>query len=291
LPSTSNIRSIEEACLLLGVYPDTTDDDLKKAYRKKALQVHPDRNDAPDAHSKFLLITQAYAILSDVELRKKFSKSNIQKAPLNESSEETIIKRGHRTYTQPEFEERLKWAKNVAKEKANLHIPQFSEIKQTLLYKSHKWVAILFIIIGTITLIDNFWTYNEERRIGQTWKGDKYTYILLSDDLGFLPMFTHKLPVKLERGDYVNIKRTKILGQVKWFNLRKNGIVKDHRYMNFLNIHIILIFIVIVMILLPTAGLISHGPRPAFYFFMKLNLWLPLFTLLSMTTVMLIIYL
>jgi len=51
---------------ILGVDKNATKDDIKKAYRKLALQYHPDRNpDNKDAESKFKEISNAYEILSD----------------------------------------------------------------------------------------------------------------------------------------------------------------------------------------------------------------------------------
>jgi molecular chaperone DnaJ len=51
---------------ILGVNRNATDTDLKKAYRKLALQYHPDRNpDDKTAEEKFKEINEAYACLSD----------------------------------------------------------------------------------------------------------------------------------------------------------------------------------------------------------------------------------
>jgi len=55
---------------VLGVPKDASADDIKKAYRKLALQYHPDRNpDNPEAEGRFKEASEAYQILSDEEKR------------------------------------------------------------------------------------------------------------------------------------------------------------------------------------------------------------------------------
>lgn len=59
---------------VLGIPRTATKDEIKSAYRKLALQYHPDRNKSPDAEEKFKEISESYAVLYDDEKRKKYDK-------------------------------------------------------------------------------------------------------------------------------------------------------------------------------------------------------------------------
>ncbi|WPG97673.1 Hypothetical protein R9X50_00045300 [Acrodontium crateriforme] len=59
----------------LGIAPTATEIEIKKAYRKLAIKLHPDKNpDDPTAHEKFQAVGEAYQVLSEPELRKQYDK-------------------------------------------------------------------------------------------------------------------------------------------------------------------------------------------------------------------------
>ncbi|WP_419553360.1 molecular chaperone DnaJ [Candidatus Poriferisodalis sp.] len=60
---------------LLGVSRDVTENDLKRAYRGKAREHHPDANPGDDgAEARFKEISEAYAVLSDPEARARYDR-------------------------------------------------------------------------------------------------------------------------------------------------------------------------------------------------------------------------
>lgn len=74
---------------ILGVPKDASSDDIKRAYRKLAKELHPDRNPAPQAAERFRDVNEANEVLSDPEKRARydqFGSGNRHGAPFDPSA-------------------------------------------------------------------------------------------------------------------------------------------------------------------------------------------------------------
>jgi molecular chaperone DnaJ len=59
---------------ILGVGKGASDEEIKRAYRKKAMELHPDRNKAPDAEAKFKEAAEAFDVLKDPDKKARYDR-------------------------------------------------------------------------------------------------------------------------------------------------------------------------------------------------------------------------
>lgn len=88
----------------MGIAPTKDEKIIKKAYREKALNYHPDRNPSPEANRQFILITDAYEII-------------IQSIKKSQSAE-TVVKTKGKQYSFDQFSQsRKKTNEEIFKER------------------------------------------------------------------------------------------------------------------------------------------------------------------------------
>ncbi|XP_002122467.2 dnaJ homolog subfamily B member 14-like [Ciona intestinalis] len=88
------INSCKDYYDILGVSKEASEVELKKAYRKMALQLHPDKNTAPGATDAFKSVGKAFSVLNDSEKRHQYDLygpeglSSVRSRRRNSSSDE-----------------------------------------------------------------------------------------------------------------------------------------------------------------------------------------------------------
>lgn len=67
-------RMAQDFYELLGVAREADATEIKRAYRRKARELHPDVSDEPDAEERFRRVTEAYEVLSDEQRRATYDR-------------------------------------------------------------------------------------------------------------------------------------------------------------------------------------------------------------------------
>lgn len=64
---------------VLGLQQNASDDDIRKAYRRKAMQYHPDRNNSSDSQEMFIRINEAYEYLISHPYRRNITEEEVKR--------------------------------------------------------------------------------------------------------------------------------------------------------------------------------------------------------------------
>lgn len=64
---------------ILGIRQGASNDEIRRAYRKKALEYHPDRNHSPEAEEMFIRVTEAYEYLTSHPHGRNISEEEVRR--------------------------------------------------------------------------------------------------------------------------------------------------------------------------------------------------------------------
>eukprot|EP00128_Syssomonas_multiformis_P017717 Colp12_sorted_trinity150504_noHs@29728 len=120
------VKKAKNHYAVLGIEKSASDDDIKKAYRKLALKLHPDKNSAPGADEAFKAVSKAFAVLSDPTKRKEYDTYG-EEGPQVPTSGFRGSHRQQHYYAEPEInpEEIFRMFFNMSQGGAGFH-PQFA---------------------------------------------------------------------------------------------------------------------------------------------------------------------
>jgi len=135
---------------ILGLFTEATESEIKKAFRLKARELHPDKNPSKDAQERFIQICEAYKAL----LEDNYESENIVK----ETYSHNFAKKYNKDLSPEEFEKRLQRARDYAKIKAfkedNIRELSYYQIKNSYITKLHLYASVLSFFVLTLITLD-----------------------------------------------------------------------------------------------------------------------------------------
>jgi curved DNA-binding protein CbpA len=148
---------IQDHYKILGLTRSATKVDIKKAYRKLALQWHPDKNKSSEAHNMFIKINEAYLILYDEEARVKYDKEYeyffgveqefSEKEPQNDYKADD---KEQQSYHDPDLNNWSRTAKKQANKYAAMSFDDFAKLIGEVIKETSRqgFTAIIYAISG-----------------------------------------------------------------------------------------------------------------------------------------------
>jgi curved DNA-binding protein CbpA len=127
---------------ILGIKSTATEDEIKKAYRKKALQYHPDKNSSSTAEEIFKQINKAYETLSDAEKRRAY---DLQQPTTNTKSSSSSAQQSK---YEPSFQSHFTSTNNNHSSRFRFHDPFFN-LHQRHAYFTRKFHSPEFSFFDT----------------------------------------------------------------------------------------------------------------------------------------------
>lgn len=159
---------IQDHYQILGLSPSATKEEIKKAYRKLALEWHPDKNKSPNAHEMFIKINEAYLILYDEQARAKYDKEYdfffgkyqekteqpkgdyTKEEPFTEKTQQKS-KHTH-AYNDPDLNNWTESAKRQAGKYASMSFEEFGKLLGEVVKETGRqgFTAIIYAVSGVI---------------------------------------------------------------------------------------------------------------------------------------------
>lgn len=138
---------------ILGIKQNASDDEIRKAYRKKAMEYHPDRNSSPDSQEMFIRINEAYEYLMAHPYRRNIT--------------EEEVSRNYQAWIDYRREEARKRAEAYAR-------ASYAEFRKSPIYKSTTVIDGTMVFLGlalaTMVIFTSVYGYIYRMRIADTPK-------------------------------------------------------------------------------------------------------------------------
>jgi hypothetical protein len=233
---------------VLGLGPKASRPEIKSAFRRMALQYHPDRNKDPKAIEKFLLVVQAYEVLYE-------GKEPVTRdLEASDSSEEDRLRKAREV------------ARAVQRERMEIERAFYQRIQKGYMLKYAHFLSFAFILMAILITLNYFLPYSEQPSSIQS-KNMLYFYHLKEERAFFnVCNKSYRVPMtaffEANRGDSVTVDVSALFNdvmRVRYYSEGREYTLKPHEsvYTYFP--------LIPLMMLIPFLNLLFMKPNVRFY--------------------------
>lgn len=282
----------KEYLQILGLNEHASDEQIKKAWKKKVLQFHPDKNPNDNAQIEFIKVCDAYQKLSDGTFEK------IEEPIQPEANE--FYKKYNQDLTTEDVEKRRQKAREYSKykemyEEYILSI-SYKGLRKSFLYKFSNIVAVCSLIIGSILFLDYAVLkpkFETAVILNQYYNIDNVVYNVY-DLNAQIPTEKREYEVStafssdnfkgLKYNSFIKIYKSRILNQNISFSHADDTFQTS--MLNRFSIYIAF-WIFIVLLFLPILNFAIRGPNTLYLVVVHVNAYLPIFVFISLLVALL----
>jgi len=277
----------KEYLKILGLNEFANDEQIKKAWKKKALKFHPDKNPSENAQEEFIKICDAYQNL----LNGTFQQVD---GPIQPDTDK-YYKKYNQNLTIEEVEKRRQKAREYAKYKEmyeeNILSISFNDLKKSFIYKFSNIVAVCSLIIGSILLLD--YAILEPKIetaviLNHKFNVDNVVYFVY--DLNYqIPIEEREYQIStaltgddfkpLKYNSFVKIYKTPILNQNISFSHKDDSFKTSMK--NRFSIYIA-VWVFLILFFLPILNFVARGPNTLYLVSIHVNAYLPIFVFIAL---------
>jgi hypothetical protein len=153
----------DEACKLLKISQNASEVEIKKAFRRLAMEFHPDRNNSDDAKSKFIELHEAYSFLLNPKEFDKTHPNNVatngksSQSTQNNWGNQTDFNRKAKAFSQADYESARRAFDDAFERKSvKIYHDFFNDYKNGWKRKFVKFLAIFSGVFALLFVLDYF---------------------------------------------------------------------------------------------------------------------------------------
>jgi hypothetical protein len=258
---------------ILGVDKSASNDEIKRAYRKKALRFHPDKSRDPEANKQFSLISEAYETLSDPEKRDNYD--YVIEASLLEllmQMYEVTESSAHKSYSRREnTAQRQNFTQSLSQPFDFSAYAPYSRVISAITF-----IFCLLLCADYISAINypNETVSQKTYEAGLGLKNKSFTVHTAETPDAVFPLDAYKYHY-IDQGDTVNVFTTPILQiTTRVDRLRKSSIFSFAPHYSIYNVFL---FLPLILLVISSCGLfILQGPEQVFNAGLACSLLMPI---------------